>query len=310
MIAKEWRDARWKLLLAVVAFLAFAALVPRSYDKLQADVERQIRWTQQDLRSSSNGQGPFEGLPVEERRRLEVQQREELRDMQRLGFAVETARGELRNLQQVGNFGILLPLAGLLGVALVSGEVSRGSILLLLSKPASRDHMLLIKYAVGAACLLVVALLGAVGIIVSAHAKAYPSEAVDLGRIFGSAALIWLGSLFVLGVALLASVLFRDVVRTIVAAAVTLYIVFSLPEILRIPLEVFWLNGDYQQTWRAIESWYRFFQIFRLYDYWSLSFYGPFGGQQNGPLISVAVCIVTAAIPLIASLWLFRRKAY
>lgn len=175
---------------------------------------------------------------------------------------------------------------------------------MLLSKPMSRSRILLTKYAVGAACLLVAALLGGVGMIVSAYARGYPPEAVDLGWIAGSAGLIWLGSLFVLGIALLASVIFRDAIRTLIATAITLYLFFSIPEILRIPLELFFWTDSYEQNWRLVEEWYESFQVFRLYDYWAI------GGEQASPLISVIVCVVTAAVPLLAALGLFRRKAY
>lgn len=307
MIAKEWRDARWKFVLAAVAFLALVAIMPRTFDRIQADVEREIRWTIQEIQSPDTANGPG-GIPPGEQRRFENQMREELRRIEGPGYPVEYAREEVAYLQGTGNFAILLPLAGLLGVALVSGEVSRGSIILLLSKPMSRGRLLLTKYAVGATCLLAAALLGGVGMLVSAYAHGYPSGAVDLGRIAGSAVLFWLGSLFVLGTALLASVVFRYVIRTLIATVVTLYLVFSIPEILRIPLELFFWSDSYKQNWRLVESWYEYFQIFRLYDYWSLG--GYYLGREQDPLVSVAVCLVTAAVPLLVALWLFRRKAY
>lgn len=307
MVAKEWRDARWKFVLAAVVFLALVAIMPRTFDRIQADVEREIRWTAQEIQSPDTANGPGR-VPPREQRQFEDQLREELRRIERPGYAVEYAGGEVTYLQQTGNFAILLPLAGLLGVALVSGEASRGSIILLLSKPMSRGRLLLTKYTVGATCLLAAALLGGVGMVVSAYAHGYPSGAVDLGRVAVSAVLFWMGSLFVLGIALLASVVFKDVIRTLIATVVTLYLVFSIPEILRIPLELFFWSDSYEQNWRLVEAWYEHFQIFRLYDYWSLG--GYYLGRQHDPLVSVAVCLVTAAAPLLVALWLFRRKAY
>jgi ABC-type transport system involved in multi-copper enzyme maturation permease subunit len=54
------------------------------------------------------------------------------------------ARDTLRVLSDfyyLGGFLVLLPLAALLGVASISGEVSNGSIFLLLSRPISRTRL-------------------------------------------------------------------------------------------------------------------------------------------------------------------------
>jgi len=191
MIAKEWRDARWKLVLGTVAFLVVALVAPWSYEQIQASVERDVS-TQKDVEF-----------------------------MREPGYPAGLAGGELEQLQRHANHAILVPLAGLLGVALVSAEVSQGSIFLLLSRPLGRRRMLLTKYTVCAACLFAVAMVGTVGMILSGLAHGYPPEAVNVGRIFAAAALFWLGSLFVLGVSLLASVIFGNVILTILAAVGT-----------------------------------------------------------------------------------------
>lgn len=325
MIAKEWWEARWKFFVAVAVFLAIVAFAPRTFEGIKADIQQEIKWAQQEEVGDYGFyvENTFEEGPVgsgmekkafdEDRQRFVRQDQRYIERISKPEYAVKQAKWEINYHQQFASFGILLPLAGLLGVALVSGEVSRSSILLLLSKPMSRDRMLLTKYAVGAVCLLVVALLGGLGMILSAYARGYPPDAVEIGWIMGSAALIWLGSLFVLGVALLASVIFKDVLRTLIATAVAVYLAASIPEILRIPLELFyWTDGYGTRSYQKVEDWYEWFDIFRLTNYWSLGdqYGGLFGAQQGSPWISVVICLVTAAIPLLAAIWLFRRKTY
>ncbi len=172
------------------------------------------------------------------------QMREDLENMRKPGYPAKAAGSELEEIQRFANHAILIPLAGLLGVVLVSAEVGQGSIYLLLPRPLGRRRMLLTKYSVCAACLLAVALAGAVEMLLSAYAHGYPSEAVNAGRIFAAAALIWLGSLFVLGVSLLASTIFRSVIQTILATAATVYLVHTGPDIVRSAAEaVFWIAG-------------------------------------------------------------------
>lgn len=306
MLAKEWRDARWKLALGVLAFLAVALIAPRPYENILASVERDIRAMRTDMQSPEKYILP--GDDEREPEKVREQMRTDLREMQEPGYPVKVAGWEVRGVQGVGNYGVLVPLAGLLGVALVSGEVSRGSILLLLSRPISRNRVLLVKYCVCAACLFVVALVGAVGVILSAYAHGYPSEAVDIGGIAVSAALIWLGSLFVLGVALLASVIFGDVIRTLIATVAALYLILTGPDLARTVVEwFFWTNSDYDTPWQEIEAWQAAFGSWRLSNYW--------GGispylVETSPAQSFLVCLVTAAVPLLIALWLFRRKAY
>jgi ABC-type transport system involved in multi-copper enzyme maturation permease subunit len=324
MIAKEWWEARWKFFVAAAVFLAIVAFAPRTFEGIKADIQQEIKWAQDekfnDYESYSVGSleegpvGPGMEKKISEKQRLQFERENQrlIESLSRPEYVVKQAKWEINYHQQFASFGILLPLAGLLGVALVSGEVSRSSILLLLSKPMSRDRMLLTKYAVGVVCLFVVALLGGIGIILSALLRGYPLASVEVGWIMVSAALIWLGSLFVLGVALLASVMFKDVLKTLIATIVAVYLSISIPDILRIPLTIFWTDGYGTQSWAKVEKWYEYFEVFRLTNHWSIgSLYGPlYGGQQVSPWLSVAVCLVTAAIPVLAALWLFRRKTY
>ena len=278
MIGKEWRDAGWKLVLGAVAFLAVAAISPWPYEQIQVSVERDIA-TQKDVEF-----------------------------MREPGYPARFAWGDLEQLHRHANHAILVPLAGLLGVSLVSAEVGQGSIFLLLSRPLGRRRVLLTKYAVCAACLFAVALVGAVGMILSGLAHGYPPEAVNVGRIFASAALFWLGSLFVLGVSLLASVIFGNVILAILAAAGAVYLVYASPDIVQSIIEsIFWTNSDYGQSWREMVAWDAAFDAWRLPAYWG----GFYNLDTNATMAqSFLVCLITAVPPTLLALWLFRRKAY
>ena len=278
MIFKEWRDARWKLVLGALAFLVVSVVAPWSYEQILASVERDVS-TQRDVEF-----------------------------MREPGYPARLAGGELERLHRHANHAILVPLAGLFGVALVSAEVGQGSIFLLLSRPLGRRRVLLTKYAVCAACLFAVALVGAVGMIFSAMAHGYPPEAVNVGRIFVAATLFWLGALFVLGVSLLASVIFGNVILTILAAAGTVYLVYAGPDIVQSIVEgIFWTSSDYAQTWRERIAWTDAFDRWRLSNYWG----GYYTLDRNATMAqSFLVCLLTAVPPLLLALWLFRRKAY
>lgn len=305
MIAKEWRDARWKLVLGALAFLVIAVVAPRPYEQVLASIERDVSSMEREL------QKPVRLDPTATPRDVEVferQMREDVEDMREPGYPAKAAGEELEELQRLANYAILVPLAGLLGVALVSAEVAQGSIYLLLSRPVGRRRMLLTKYAVCAACLFAVALVGAVGMILSAIANGFPSEAVNVGRIFAAAALMWLGSLFVLGVSLLASVVFRNVIPTILAAVATVYLVHTGPDLVRAAVEaIFWTNSDYMRPWREMNAWYNAFESWTLSSYW-----GGFYTFDRDATISQSflVCLVTAVPPLLLALWVFRRRAF
>lgn len=306
MIAKEWRDARWKLLIGVLAFLLIAAVAPRPYERVKMSVQKEIQMMEQGI------QEPVRLPPTEgpaEAERFKQQMRKDLEDMREPGYPARSAGWELEYVQTSANYAILVPLAGLLGVTLVSAEVGQGSIYLLLSKPLSRRRMLLTKYAVCAACLLAVALAGAVGILLSAVAHGYPPEAVNVGRTLADAALIWLGSLFVLGVALLASTIFKGVIPTILAAAAALYLIHIGPDLARSLIEgIYWTNDDYMRPGREMEAWYDAFESWRLSRYWGNSTFAF--GQNASTLQSFVVCLVTAVPPLLLALWMFQRRAY
>ena len=322
MVAKEWRDARWKVLLAAVAVLAFVVLAPRLYEAVQRFVESEIQRTNAEIESpeefmpqgeSQMPPGEFQPLPY-----TQADYEEELRgyvqEMRQPEYPVEVAEGDMRGLSAGAGL-VLVPLAALLGVALVSGEVSRGTVFLLLSRPISRTRILLTKYLVGVAVMFAVALLGGVGVVVSGYAHGYPAASVDAARTLAQSGLFWLGALSVLGVAILASVLFRDVIRSVIATAATLYAIFYLPDFLR-GVASYWLapsEQEYMENPMAQQGWQESFEAFRIAKYWFIrDAYegGPLASYQPGLALSLLVCLVAAALPLIAALWIFRRRGY
>ena len=305
MVAKEWRDARWKFLLGALALLSFVLFAPRSYETIVAQTEREVEYIEQDLATPGVAGAPEEMRPPPNH---EQQQRQELREIQSPEYPVKMAGWEMTDIHYGGNFLILMPLAGLLGVALVSGEVGRGSIFLLLSRPVSRTKTLLTKYSVCVAVLLVVATLGMLGTFVAAYANDYPQGSFRVAEILTSSALFWLGSLSVLGMALLCSVVFGEVIKSVVATVVIAYLLYSGPNLL-FSLSEFWffVLGDPANDPRAVDERYMFFQRFDLFSYWAAT--NPISGEWAAAR-NLIVCLIAAVVPLLAALWLFRRKSY
>ncbi len=90
MPTKEWRDARWKLLLGALAFLVIAAIAPRPYEKVLASVEKEIQMMEQEL------QKPVRLPPTEgptEAERFERRMREDLEDMREPGYPAKPPVG-------------------------------------------------------------------------------------------------------------------------------------------------------------------------------------------------------------------------
>ena len=305
MIAKEWRDARWKLLLGVLAFLMFLAAAPRSYETIIAQTKTQIEYAEKDLATPGLAGAPEEMRPLPDH---EEQLRKELDELRSPGYPVKMAGGEMTDVHYGGNFIVLAPLAGLLGVALVSREVGRGSIFLLLAKPVSRTRALLTKYAICGASLFAVALIGVMATFASAYARGYPWAFFRVTEILISSFLFWLGSLSVLGLALLASVVFGDIIRSVVALIVVAYLIYAGPGLL-LSLYMFWsfATGASPHDASGMDEPYMLFQRLYLLDYWTAT--DPFSGKWVATQ-NLIVCLVAAAVPLIASLWLFRRRAY
>ncbi len=174
---------------------------------------------------------------------------------------------------------ILAILAALLGASLIASEVSKGTIFFLLSKPVSRERVLLVKYAVSALILLGVSVLGSAALLVVTAITGHPQ---NIGGVALSTLLIWLGMLFVLGLALLFSVLFKDVLRPLIFALL-------IPLVLSIP--------GYLPGWSA----------------WNLTFYwADFSAYlgQSFPTKALIICLVAAIVPVIIAIPLFRKQAY
>ena len=176
---------------------------------------------------------------------------------------------------------ILAILAAVLGASLIANEVNKGTIFFLLSKPVSRDRVLLTKYLVSALILLGVMLLSGIAILIAAAAVGHPQ---NVGGVLISTILLWLGILFVLGLALLFSVLFHDVLRPLI---------FSLLLTLLLSIPGFIPNAT-------------------LND-WSLTFYwSNFAAYQGTmfPLKALLICLVAAMVPVALAIPLFRKQAY
>jgi ABC-2 type transport system permease protein len=174
---------------------------------------------------------------------------------------------------------ILAVLAAVLGAGLIAGEVSKGTIFLLLGKPISRERALLTKYALSALILFAVTVLSSVALIITAAIAGYPQQ---LGGIMISTVLLWLGVLFVLGLALLFSVLFKDVLRPLLCTLV---------------ITILAIIPGFFPNWGA----------WSLLGYWSSQ--AAYLGQSF-PTKELIICLVAAALPLFLALILFRRQAY
>jgi ABC-type transport system involved in multi-copper enzyme maturation permease subunit len=174
---------------------------------------------------------------------------------------------------------ILAVLAAVLGAGLIAGEVSKGTIFLLLGKPISRERTLLTKYAVSALILLAVAVLSSMALLVTAAIAGHPQQ---IGGVVISTLLLCLGELFVLGLALLFSVLFKDVLRPLLCALI-ITILTAIP--------------GFIPNWSA----------WSLTGYWSSQ--AAYLGQEF-PTKALIICLVAAVLPLVLALTLFRRQAY
>jgi ABC-2 type transport system permease protein len=176
---------------------------------------------------------------------------------------------------------LLAILAAVLGASLIAGEINRGTIFFLLSKPVSRDRVLLTKYMVSALILLGAILASGIALLAVGALVGHPQP---IGGVFISTLLLWLGMLFVLGLALLFSVLFKDVLRSLVGALLVT-LVLSLPGL--IPNSG--VNG------------------------WNLTLYwANFAAYQGAtfPLKALLICLVAGVVPLALAIPLFRKQAY
>ncbi|MGI8910670.1 MAG: hypothetical protein ACR2JR_08995 [Rubrobacteraceae bacterium] len=113
-----------------------------------------------------------------------------------------------------------------------------------------------------------------------------------------STVLLWLDVVSVLGVSLLCSVLFRNVLASLTASLAILYSMFKLPELM---VDLFWgagynVRAPYDLMWQLT-----------LTTHWTN---GALYTGRYFPGVSFLVCLMAAVVPLLAALWLFNRKAY
>lgn len=255
MVSKEIIEARWKAIIGSVVAAIAAAVLAATYDIIK-----------NSLASSLTNGSAAKAIP-------------------------EQLQGQINQLlgsydsyiwsQWFSKTGpeVLAILAAVLGAGLIASEVNKGTIFFLLSKPVSRDRVLLTKYLVSAAVLLVATVIGTLGLWGAAAIVGHPQP---VGGLLISTVLLWLGVLFVLGLALLFSVLFKDVLRPLVAALL-ITVVISIPG------------------------------IFPHGSDWNLTFYwGNFAAYQGTafPLKALLICLIAAIVPVALAVPLFRRQAY
>jgi ABC-type transport system involved in multi-copper enzyme maturation permease subunit len=157
----------------------------------------------------------------------------------------------------------------------------------------------LTKYAISTGVLLVAAVLGKVLLLTVAAVRDHPLGEIRVLEAVLSVLVLWLGVHFVLGTALLVSTIFRSITASILACALTLYFVFALPVIVAAsyPMGYLW---DLSLRLGLYTYW------MPTYYYYSDYVYGIGGFALTNSL----VCLISAAVPLLAALWLFNRKAY
>lgn len=204
-------------------------------------------------------------------------------------FSDEAALGQILNVYEGGGVALAL-LAILLGAATVSEETGRGTIFLLLSKPTSRARILLTKYVISAGALLAAAVFGHFILLVAAVAKGYPTGLLSASGVVLSTVLIWLGSLSVLGLAAVFSILYRNVLVSVAITFVTVFLCFYV------------LPG-YAAIFAPYETLER---VAPLYSWASPTLYAG-----EGPaLLNFFACAAVAAGLLLLSLRMFGRRGY
>lgn len=192
-------------------------------------------------------------------------------------------------------------LAVLLGSLLISTEASRGTIFFLLSRPMSRNRILLTKYAVGAGVLLAVAILGHAFVLgFAVIVKGYPLGIFNVWGMALSSVLIWLVSLSLLGLAAAFSILFRNPVVSILATCVTVAAAFAA----FVGVTAYVADNYSMQTLEALS---RFGE--RVWSLAGFASWDLYSGESLA-ITSFLIWPTLAALMLLAALWLFRRKSY
>ena len=252
VIAKELIDARWKAIIGAALGLISIIAGAVGYDMMKSAL------TQQQLDSLA---GTFGGDFAS-----------------RLSNYGAFIWAQTFNI--AGNNGVIIMIvAALIGSSLIAGEVGKGTIFLLLSRPLSRDRILLTKYGVGVVVLLGMNALAGVVLAVVAALAGHPQ---DLGGIAISVLLFWLGATFVLGLSTFFSLFFSDVLRPI-ALTLAAVILMSLPGLF--PKGADWVLPSY---WASLPA---------------------FLGQEF-PTKALIISIVAAVVPILVAVPIFRRQAY
>jgi ABC-2 type transport system permease protein len=285
MIAKEWRNFWWMFVVGALILLPILASGPTSYTVLVKIAKSEPTLSEQappapdmDLPSIFESYGNVPDDPV--------------------AFAMQ----EMALFFGAAGKTFFIFIAAVLGVGLLSAESGRSTIFFLLSKPISRTHVLLSKYFVGATALLGVAVFFGVGFVVSAGAKGYPLESLDITGVALSVALLWLGSLSIFGLALTLSVVLKNLIWSAIAILALLVITWTFSNF----LVGFWMNyflDDYEALGLSADL----VQKAMFPYYWSSK--SLYLGQSLASM-NFAICLVTAVLPLFSALWLFNRKAY
>jgi ABC-2 type transport system permease protein len=257
MIAKEFRAMRWSLL-AGRAILALITAQLLATDLHTVDLQAVSDQTDASLTAIMNGQ-------------ISV------------GAAFVWAGYFSTTLY------FLVGLGGaLFGAGLIASETSSGTALLLLSRPISRERILLIKYGVASLGLLILSVLcGALALFLGGLGGV---RQPPLGGVLLSVALLWLAELFVMGVALVYSVLFPTAIAAGVLGFFTSYAIVIAPT----------FHNGMNQYYLGGPDW-------SLATYWStLDIYAGGGDPVKALLVSLGV----ALIPLVIATLLFARKAF
>jgi ABC-2 type transport system permease protein len=257
MVVKECIEARWKAIIGSVVAFVGAVVLAATYDLIKNSVVNSLTTGNAAKQIPSQLQGQIQQI---------------------LGSyeAYVWSQWFSKNGPE-----ILAILAAVLGASLIASEVSKGTIFFLLSKPVSRDRVLLTKYGVNALILLGIMVLSGLGLLAAA---ALVGHAQNVGGVLISTLLLWLGMLFVLGLALLFSVVFHDVLRPLIFALL-ITLLLSIPGL--IP------NA-------AVNSW-------NLTLYWSNL--AAYQGTAF-PVKALIICLIAAVVPVALAIPLFRKQAY
>ncbi len=192
---------------------------------------------------------------------------------------------------------ILMLAATILGAGLVSDEANRGTLFLVLNRPVTRERLLLIKYTINAGALLAISLLGSIALLATTAASGYPQ---DVGGVLVSAVLMWLGLLFVLGTAILLSIILNNTLLA-VAGTFGVWVVTSIvPAFVAQQVAVFFLSS--QSEFPAT-----LFDALAVSPYWSSL---PAYSGNSFPTTQLLVSLLIAAVPLLLALRVFKQKNY